>query len=399
MRVPCPVAPFDPSVHAVSMLSTVLDVFRLRQYFNVVTRTRDVVAGFRDDAGLINDVRRALVTLPFERRPVADLRPFPPVEPLRLPGLKGRRLAVVATGGSGALASVVGVARALEEGGVRPAVISLCSGSALFGFPIAAGVPAEEVAAFTLGLRPEQYVDVDWRMLASLVPAQARGFAGILKGERIEAVYRDFLGDMRLGDMPIAAYAPIWNIEENRIDYVGPRTHADLPVARAVHMAIALPLFVAPVPFGGGYWCDGGVVDIFPVHPVLDIEDPCDVTVAVNGFYPPGFEGEDATGWQDRRGSILYVASQIRTSQQVELARSNLTRLEQRSEVVMIEPVPYDKVRGVGFYRQFLSTAEWGEFMRAGRADARRALAGAGARRAGSGTGPGAPGHRGAHEP
>ena len=83
----------------------------------------------------------------------------------------------MATGGSGALASVVGVARALKEAGVRPAVISLCSGSALFGFPVAAGLPAEEVAEFVLAFEPADYVDVDWRRLASLVPA-----LGVAKG-------------------------------------------------------------------------------------------------------------------------------------------------------------------------------------------------------------------------
>jgi hypothetical protein len=31
-------------------------------------------------------------------------------------------------------------------------------------------------------------------------------------------------------------------------------------------------------------------------------------------------------------------------------------------------------VRGVGFYRQFLNTSEWPDFMRAGRSAARRAL-------------------------
>jgi NTE family protein len=356
------------------MLSTVLDVFRLRQYFNVITRSREMVEGVRDDAGLLVDARRALVMLPFERREPVDQHPFPPVEPLRLTGLEDRRVALVATGGSGALASIVGAARALEEAGIRPAVISLCSGSSLFGFPIAAGIPAEEVAAFTIGLKPEEYVDVDWRMLASLVPKRAQGFAGVMKGERIEEAYRKLLGDMTLGEMPIPAYAPIWNIEENRLDYIGPRTHPDLPVARAVHMAIALPLFIEPVALDGGYWCDGGIVDIFPVRPVLDIEEPCDVSLAINGFYPPGFAGEDASGWQYRNGSILYVASQVRTCQQVELARANLARLEQQTDVMMIEPVPYAKVRGVGFYRQFLNTAEWGHFMQAGRLDARRAL-------------------------
>jgi len=360
------------------VLSAVLDVFRLRQYFNVITRAREFVEGVREDAGFLRDARRALVTLPFDPGDrVVDLHPFPPPEPLHLTGMKGRRLALVATGGSGALASVVGASRALEEAGVRPSVISVCSGSSLFGFPIAAGVPAEKVAAFTVALRPEDYVDVDWRMLASLLPKAARGFAGVLKGERIEETYRRLLGDMTLGELPIPAYAPIWNVEENRVDYIGSRTHPDLAVARAVRMAISLPLFIEPAELDGSYWCDGGIVDIFPVRPVLEIEEPSDVVLAINGFYPPRFRGEDATGWQDRRGSILYVAGQVRTCQQIELARANLARLEDKAEVLMIEPVPYEKVRGVGFYRQFLDTSEWPAFMQAGRSEARRALAAA----------------------
>jgi len=139
----------------------------------------------------------------------------------------------------------------------------------------------------------------------------------------------------------------------------------------------ALAPFIDPVAFEGGYWCDGGIVDIFPVRPVLDIEEPCDLALAINGFYPPRFAGEDASGWEQRRGSILYVASQVRTCQQIELARTNLSRLRRQTDVVMIEPVAYDKVRGAGFYRQFLTTQEWADFMRAGRADARRALAAA----------------------
>ena len=357
-----------------SMLDSVLDVFRVRQYFNVITRSTELVEGIRHDAALLGDMRRALVALPFESRRPPEVHPFPPVRHLDVADLEGRRLALVATGGSGALASVVGAARALEEAGIRPSVISLCSGSALFGFPIAAGIPADEVAAFTLGVSPNEYIDVDWSLLASALTTMGKGFGGIVRGARIEALYRQLLGDMTLGEMPIPAYAPIWSIEENRIEFIGPRTHPDLPVARAIHMAIALPLFIEPVPMGDGYWCDGGIVDIFPVRPVLDLEEPSDVVLAINGFYPPRFVGEDGSGWQDRRYSILAIASQVRTCQQVELARTNLSRLESETEVMMIEPVPYAKVRGAGFYRQFLNTDEWPEFMRSGRSETRRVL-------------------------
>jgi len=356
------------------VLSAALDVFRLRQYFDLVTATRQWVDGIRDDVGLLGDVRRAAFTLPGERPRPTDLQPFPAPQPFRTDWLEGKRLALMATGGSGALASVVGAARALEEAGVRPAVISLCSGSALFGFPVAAGLGAAEVAEFLLALTPEDYVDVDWATLRSLVPTAGRGFAGIIRGERIEATFRRLLGDMTLGELEIPAYAPVWCVEENRLGYVGPRTHPDLSVARAIRMAIALPLFVAPVPLDGRSWCDGGLVDIFPVRPVLELERPCDVALAINGFYPPEFAGEDATGWQDRRASILYVASQVRTSQQSELARVNLSRLRAVADVMTIEPVPYEKVRGVGFYRQFLNTSEWPAFMRSGRTETRRVL-------------------------
>jgi len=356
------------------VLGQALDIFRMRQYFDVAVRARQVAAGVREDAGFVDLVRRSMLPLPFDRTQQPDPHPFPPLHRRPLHTLDERRIGVLATGGSGALASVVGVARAFEESEVRPAIYSLCSGSAIFGFPLAAGLPADEVARFTISLRPRDYVDLDWAKLAALVPSMARGFAGLLHGERLEQTYRGLLGDMRLKDLPIPAYAPIWNIEENRVAYIGPRTQPEMTVARAVRMAVALPLFFDPVLLDGGSWCDGGIVDIFPVTPVLDIEEPCDEVIAVNGFYPPGFAGEDATGWRERRVSILHVASQVRTSQQAQLARENLARLRRATEVHLLEPVPYEVVMGIGFYRQFLSTADWPGFMRVGRHDALRVL-------------------------
>jgi len=355
------------------MLGPVLDVFRLRQYFDVITRTRELWSSARDDLAFFNDVRRVYVSFPSDRWP-EPRSPFvmPAAPAARTPSTE--RVALCATGGSGALASVVGVARAFEDRGLRPSVISLCSGSALFGFPLAAGFSADEVAAFTLGLRPDDYVDVDWRRLAMLVPTLARGFAGIVRGDRLEATYRELLGDMTLRELPIPAYAPIWNIERNRVEYLGPRTHPDVTVARAVRMAVSLPLFIEPVQLQGQWWCDGGIVDIFPVVPVLDIERPADAAVAVNGFYPPGFAGEDVTGWQAHPASIVTIAGQVRTCQQAELARVNLGRLRAAMPTAMVEPVPYTKVRGLGFYRAFLNNDEWPVFMVAGRRAGSRAL-------------------------
>jgi NTE family protein len=344
------------------VLSYALDVFRLRQLFDVAVRGREVA----DDLGFIDLVRRTLLPLPFDPAPPA-LPVFPPLAVHPRPTLTGRRVGIVATGGSGAQASIVGVARALEEVGVRPAVISLCSGSALFGFPLAAGIPAGDVADFTASLRAHDYVDVNWGRVAGIVPRLGRGFGGIVDGERLEAELARLLGDRTLGDLEIPAYAPIWNVEHNRVEYLGPRSHPDMTTAHAARMAVSLPLFFQPVDLDGLAWCDGGIVDIFPVHPLLDIEPTPDLVIAVNGFYPPRFAGEDQSGWRERPLSILDIAAQVRTCQQAQLARENLARLEHACEVVMLEPVPYETVRGLGFYRQFLDTTSWPAFMHAGR--------------------------------
>ena len=357
------------------MIGSLTDVFRLRQYFNAVTVARGLAAGVFEDAGFLFDVRRALLPLPFEGRgPVeAPASPFPPLRVRPLDSLADRRVAIVTTGGSGALASVVGVARAFEERGIRPSAISTCSGSALFAFPLGTGMSADEVATFVLGLGPRDYVDLDLAGLMALPWRAARGFSGILKGEAVETAYRKRFGDLRLADLEIPVYAPLWEVDHNRVVHIGPETHPDLPVARAVRMSVALPLFIQSVPLDGSWWCDGGVVDIFPVQPVLGEKAP-DAVVAVNGFYPPEFVGEDETGWHDRSMSILYAASQVRTAQQAALARENLARLREACEVALVDPVPYPKVRGAGFYRQFIDNAEWASFMREGRVSGLAAL-------------------------
>jgi len=357
------------------MLGTVLDVFRLRQYFNALLTSRDMVDSLRDDAVFLNTIRRALLLLPTESTIPDDVHPFPPMRRRSLTAFQGRRVALVATGGSGALAAVTGVWRAFEEAGIRPSVVSVCSGSSLFGFPLAAGIPAAEVAEFTLSMTPDDYVDINWKDLRRALLRGGAGFAGFIRGERIEEAYRRLVGDMTLGELAVPCYAPVWNVEDNRLEYIGPRTHPDLSIARAIRVAISIPLFLDPVRIGEGNWCDGGIVDIFPVKPVLEIEEGCDVALAVNCFYPPEFAGENAEGWREAPASILRVASQVRTCQQVELARENLSRLREACEVLLIDPVPYSVVRGSGFYKQFLDRRDWPDFMRWGHRDAARALA------------------------
>jgi NTE family protein len=348
-----------------SALDAVLDIHRVQQYFNVIVRARSAAAAIRKDMSFLDALRRGIVQLPFEHQP-APGQIFGPLDTAP-PGPLAGRVGVVASGGSGALASLIGVAKALEESGTVVSVYSLCSGSALFGFPLGAGMSPDEVAELTASVRPGDFLDVSWRELAGLMPTLARGWDGIVRGDKLEAFYRAQFGDLTLGQMPIPAYSPIWNVEHNQLEFLGPRTYPDMPVARAIRMAVSMPLLMKPVALEGLSWCDGGIVDIFPVRPVLDIEPPVDTAVAINCYYPHEFQGEDATGWDARPLSIVSAASQVRTCQHVQLAREHLARLRRETLTLLVEPVPYWKVAGTGFYQQFLDNREWPDFMRAGR--------------------------------
>jgi NTE family protein len=76
---------------------------------------------------------------------------------------------------------------------------------------------------------------------------------------------------------------------------------------------------------------------------------------------------QDITGWTSRPLSMVSAASQVRTCQHAELAREHLARLCRTAQTLLVEPVPYWKVAGTGFYEQFLDSREWPQFMRAGR--------------------------------
>jgi NTE family protein len=347
------------------MLSYLVDLGRVAQYLRNGERVRATLTSPAGDLRFLGQVRRGLLPLPTDRYPDA-VHPFPEATERVVDSLAGRRVAVVATGGSGALASVVGVARFLEEAGITPVGYGVCSGSAFFSIPLAAGLPAQEVASITSALRPRDYLDPDWLALVTAPLTLARGWSGVIRGDALEASFRRVLGDLTLGELRTPVWFPLWNIEDNRLMYVGSDTHPDLPAARAVRMAVALPLAMEAVPFEDGWWLDGGIVDILPAQPFID-NDLCDVAIVVNGFYAEGFEPDREPSWRESPLSVLRVASQTRLMHHIQLTRRSIESLRAAvPDVVELTPVDYSRVHGAGLYGEFLDNRRWPAYMARG---------------------------------
>jgi NTE family protein len=325
------------------------------------------------DLMFLQTLRRSFLPLPrLDQEPVLDPELFAQWRPFPVKALEGKRVGIVATGGSGATVCALGVLRACQEAGLDIAAISGCSGSAMFLAPVAAGLSAQEAMEWVFGWRRQDYVDAEWRELLKLPLTLGRGFTGVLNSENVELLYHERLGGVLLKDLPIPFYANLWDIDHNQILYAGTRATPDMRLARLVRTAMTFPMLVQPVEIDGVLCGDGGCVNIFPVEPLVHHHPEIDFYIGINTFYPEDFAGENLSGWQDRLFSPLRVSPQARHGQHLEAARMQLRLIEDRC--LLLHPVDYQGVKGLNFYEQFLDRSRWPEFVVRGYYHARRSL-------------------------
>jgi NTE family protein len=354
----------------VSSTLDVLEPNNLRPVLATYNLTRDIASDLREDLSFLRALWRAFGHV-RHRVPRTPVPVFAAPRPFAVPALDGRRIAVVASGGSGATAAVVGVRRAFEEAGIEPAIISACSGSVLFASLWACGLSAEEIARFWLEIPTSDYIDPDWRALAHGALHRFRSTTGLMRGEAIERTFRRRLGGRTLGETAIPFAAVVWNIDANRVEFLSTRHTPDLEIARVARIAISIPIMVEPVQIGTTWYGDGGIVDIFPTAPLADAA-PIDVVIATNSYLPENFAGEPIGDWYHAPWSILRASAQLRYATYLELAREHVRQLGDRLE--LLHPVPYEEVHGAQFYESFLDRDEWPRYMRNGHAAARAAL-------------------------
>ena len=331
-----------------------LDPFNLRQQ---AARLEDVRALGARTISDITTARRALLPLPLvDRANHAHPKIFPPFRKRPIPSLRNKRIVLLLSGGSGACVAACGVARALEEAGIEPEAISVCSGSALWGSMMASGLEAQEMVELSLNWQPEDYLDIQWARLPRFALAAMRGFSGLAKGEAIEKLFDRQHWHMTLGETPIPLYSSVYNIDLGRLETFGSDASPDLTIGELVRIASALPLLVESVRVDGHLYADGGIVDVFPAQPLIDRGD-FDVVLGVNTILPRGFESEDISGWTDHRFGFLRASRQISYASHLELARRSVKRLGRK--LVLIDPVDYTEVQGWRFYDLFIDRSKW----------------------------------------
>jgi NTE family protein len=266
------------------------------------------------------------------------------MEPRPVPALGGKRVGVVGSAGGAATVALVGVARAFEEAGIRPAAISACSGSVLWAAMWAGGLNAQQMAERALSWQPEDHLGIQWAGLPRFVVSAFQGFAGLPKGRAVEHLFDRWLWRMAAGETPIPIHTVVFNLDRGRLERFGSERTPELGLGELARIAIAAPLASEAVRVEGELYVDGGAVDAFPAEPLAGL----DHVFGLNVLLP----SEDGAGLDQKRAGTR------------ELARRSRSALGE--SLSLIEPISPDEMRELAFYELFIDRRAWPALMRRG---------------------------------
>jgi NTE family protein len=191
-------------------------------------------------------------------------------------GGDGRSVALVlGSGGARGLAHI-GVIEVLEARGFRVRAIAGSSMGALVGGIHAAG-KLREYAAWVRALQ---------RMDVLRLVDFTFGGGGFIKGERVIAVLRELVGNVRIEDLPVTYTAVATDLDKEREVWL---SHG--PLFDAIRASIAIPGVFTPVVIEGHTLVDGGLLNPLPMaatlHAIVDLTVAVNVNAPVERLAPP----------------------------------------------------------------------------------------------------------------
>jgi len=202
---------------------------------------------------------------------------------LKKMGRKKFRIGLALGSGGAKGLSHIAFLKALDEEGLKPAIISGTSIGALIGAFYAGGMDGKQIE--------ELFDDMGIRKMGSMMDLSIFSNSGLLKGKKVEAFLTENLPVRSFGELPIplkVVATDFWKRREVVFD------SGDL--VTAIRASIAVPVVLEPLNLEGHILTDGGTVNPLPYDL---IRDDCDVLVAID------VSGERVPGKQNPAPTML----------------------------------------------------------------------------------------------
>lgn len=188
--------------------------------------------------------------------------------------MKPERVVLVLSGGGMKTMAHLGVLRALEQAGIRPAGIVAVSAGAMIGAMVAGGMPYDQMVSLVTRLERN---DIAILNRAALI-VRGVGARSVLKPEPLRQLLRRLLPVGGFDALRIPLRIAVTDLDQGSLEIFGSAGRSDIALADVVAASMALPLYLPPSDIGGRAYGDGGLLQVLPLELVLPGE--ADLVVA-----------------------------------------------------------------------------------------------------------------------
>lgn len=171
------------------------------------------------------------------------------------------RLGMVLSGGGSRGLAHIGVLKALAEEGIEPDCLSATSSGAIVASLHAAGYSPREMLEFFQTKHPYRLSKLALRK------------PGFFDTDKVMADFLEYFPDDSFEALHKKVFITATDIVEGRLEIFSSGR-----LIPAILASSSAPLVFTPVEFNGHWYSDGGIVDNFPVDPLLGL---CDVLLGV----------------------------------------------------------------------------------------------------------------------
>jgi len=245
--------------------------------------------------------------------------------------IEPERVVLVLSGGGMKAMAQVGVLRAMEEVGLKPAEVVGTSAGALVGALVASGLSYEEIVprVFAVG-RHELAALARWTVLARGLSAPS-----VLKPQPVRSLLARLLPVHAFAALRIPLRVTAVDADTGELVVFGAGGRSDCTVVEAVTASMSLPVYLPPATVGGRRYVDGGLLSVLPLDVAALI--PADVVVAVDvgpvaAAPPAGTQlGPALLAAHDRAMAVVMAAQRAR-------AVAEWRAAGRRPPLVLVEP-------------------------------------------------------------
>jgi NTE family protein len=247
---------------------------------------------------------------------------------------KGKKIALVASGGGGRAIAHAGVIEACHRLGIK--------------FDIVVGSSAGGIGAvlYALYQDPDKIVDnfrpfwkrkykfpqFGWgRMITLNNFFSKRLKSGLFDLAKAEEFLKETLPTDDFTELEIPTYVSATSLEDHDGVFFGTDVNSDVPISKALMASCCIPVLFRPVEINGKYYVDGEIKR--PLAIEMAIEKGAD-TIIVSDIYTPYVQGIGTSGMFNIFGQIVNMLLEDKSMRGVKICKAN----HPEKNIILISP-------------------------------------------------------------